>query len=79
MRLERRRAFLAMLEAAQPAHLRPQRDHLAHDEEDADHQHGHDHAVQDRRVHEYAQQVVVEQVGEPDDGRQEQQHADEIG
>ena len=77
--VERRRAFLAMLEAAQPLHLGPQRDDLAHDEEDADHQHAHDHAVQDRRVHEHAQQVLVQHVGEPRHGRQEQQHADEIG
>ncbi len=60
-------------------HLGPQRDDLAHDEEDADHQHRHDHAVQDRRVQEHAQQVDVQHVGEPGDGRQEQQHADEIG
>ena len=77
--VERRRAFLTVLEAAQPFDLGPQRDDLADDDDDADHQHAHNNAVQDRRVHEHAQQVLVQHVAEPGDGRQEQQHADEIG
>jgi len=54
MGLEQGRPLFAMLEAAQPPHLGPQRDDLAHDEEDADQQHAHDDAVQDRRAQEHA-------------------------
>jgi hypothetical protein len=77
--LEQGRTLFTVLEAAQPPHFGPQRDDLAHDEEDADHEHAHDHAVQDRRVQEHAQQILVQQVGETRDGCQEQQHADQIG
>ena len=56
---------VAVLEAAQPLHLGPQDDDLAEDEEDAEHQHAQDHRVQGRRVHEHADQIVVQQVGVP--------------
>ena len=56
---------VAMLVAPHPAHFRPQDDDLAEDEEDAGQQHRQDHGVELRRVLEDADQVLVQEVGEP--------------
>ena len=73
------RSFLAMDVAAQPLHLGPQDQHLAEDKEDAEHQHAHDHRVEDRRVVEHPEQVLVQHPADPRHHRQEQQHANQVG
>ncbi|HYL70917.1 MAG TPA: flagellar motor protein MotA [Candidatus Dormibacteraeota bacterium] len=75
----RRGAFLAMDVAAQPLHLGPQDQHLTENEEDAKHQHADDHRVEDRRVVEHPEQVLVQHPADRADHCQEQQHADQIG
>ena len=49
-----------MLEAAQPAHFRPQQDDLTEDEEDADDEHAQDHCVETGRIAEDPQQFLAQ-------------------